>query len=171
MDNQQKDKEQKANQNESWAGIPKIVWAIGIGALLAFVAWCLRKFTYVNAGKRTFTKSKLRKIYGVNKTTFNKWVFYFCQNEDFDYAAYTKKRKLSEEEYNFIIETLGIPSKETRVMKKGEIVNPYPDDTSGGNLYRGVRNSRQLSAIISIEAYTKLNIFPPNISKRLSDNF
>jgi hypothetical protein len=171
MDNPEKDKQQNTKRNTNWLGIRTIIWAIGIGALLAFIGWCLHKFTRVYTRKRTFSKRELRKMYGVNKTTFNKWIFYFCQSEDFDYAAYYKKRKLSEEEYNFIIDTLGVPSEETPVMKKGEIVNPYPVDTSGGNLYRGVRNSEALKAILSVEAYTKLNIFPPNISKRLSDKF
>jgi hypothetical protein len=35
------DNQEKKPQNIDWLGIPKIVWALGIGTLLTLFAWCI----------------------------------------------------------------------------------------------------------------------------------
>lgn len=154
-----------APQVESKESMNFLWMLFGIGFL-----WLLFYYWFdVYARKRTFTKASLRKPYKVDDETFNKWVFYFCYTNVADYNYYLSKRKFNYYEHGHIIECLGEPTEETAVMTKGEIAGVEKDIND--NVYRGVRNSMRKAKPISYEAYHKLNVFPPKISKMLYGHF
>ncbi len=160
---------EKKETHFDWKKIPMVAWfAIAAFLLFAF-AWLFKSFKRVNVRKPTFTKKKLRKLYGISDKTFNKWILLFCINDSFVYEVYLSKRKFTKEEYQYIVGLLGTPSVETPVLNKNQIANP--DGEASGDVYRSLRKSIIKQGIIPIKIYDELRVFPPNIAQLLSSQF
>ena len=148
-------------------------WLLGILfiALLALIAWIfgwLKKPTEKPTPTKYYPKSDLVKLYKYDIRTINKWVAEFCDQNQLPYKVYKRKRKLPEDMYHYILESLGIPTPEMPVKTKFQIITQGEEMI--GNEYRGVKNSicRDDNRVISPEAYAKLNVFPPKIAYLLS---
>lgn len=112
-------------------------------------------------------KSYFTDYYQIDKKTFNKWIQFFCSDIVGDYDVYLKKRKLEREVYSKIIERLGNVN-DHPIMNKKEIVN------SAEGTYKSLRECIQKSPelfSVSATAFSKLNKFPPNICKRILENY
>lgn len=155
------DKQDKKQNNHNWWGIA----AIGL-LIIALLTILFRKFFPKDSKPKTYSKSDLVDLYEVDIKTINKWVEVFCDPNQLPYADYQRKRKLSEDMYNHIVECLGIPTDETPVMSKLQIITDGEDIF--GDEYRGARNSLKLgphSDIINPDVYAMFNKFPPKIAQ------
>jgi len=116
----------------------------------------------------TLLQTKIKKkylvsYYGVDKTTFRKWVKYFCTDIFPDPQMYYRKRKLTLDEALRIIEILGIHENEVVYTKK--VITKTREGT-----YRSLKESiAKYPDLFGInrDVYVHLRIFPPNIGKRI----
>jgi hypothetical protein len=157
MENEKQDKKQN---NINWGFI-----AVGL-FIITLLSILFRKF--FPKKPKTYSKSDLVKLYEVDIKTINKWVEVFCDPNILPYEVYKRKRKLSEDIYNHIIESLGLPTDETPVMSKFQIITNGEDML--GDEYRGARNSLKLephSDTINHNVYAIFNLFPPKIAQLL----
>ena len=112
-------------------------------------------------------KGLLIQYYGVDKSTFAKWIFYFCSEMYPDVTLYKEKRKLLIREIIAIVSILGIKDSNP-IYTKGEIIK-----VAEGS-YRSLRQSileYPDRFNISIEAYINLRVFPPHISKLIIEQY
>ncbi len=159
MENENQDKNPN---NSNWGIILLILLVMG------FFSWLSQKLFPKQTKAKTYPKSDLVKLYGVDIKTINKWVHVFCDQNQLPYDTYKRKRKLPEDIYNYIIECLGLPSEETPVMSKFQIITNGDDML--GDEYRAARNTINLethSDIILPKIYAMFNVFPPKIAQML----
>lgn len=112
-------------------------------------------------------KKYLVRYYGVDKTTFRKWVKYFCSDIFPDPQMYYRKRTLNLEEALRVIMVLGIQESEVVYTKKA--ITEIGDGT-----YRSLKESiakypDQFG--ISLEVYANLRVFPPKLGKRILQQY
>lgn len=112
-------------------------------------------------------KSVLVKYYQVDKTTFRKWVEYFCDDMYPDVKIYHQKRKVTLKEFYLIKQKLG-EMKEHGVLSKKDIVE------LGSGTYKSLRESVQKypeNFGITAEHFELLRIFPPKIGKKILEHY
>jgi heme/copper-type cytochrome/quinol oxidase subunit 2 len=149
-------------------------WYIVIGiAIIAFFVYLLSLFKLGEKRKRTRTPDKVQKeeilkSYGVNKRTLGKWVMLFCDPSVLSYETYNKRRRLTGEEYFYLLSRLGLNTDETPVMTKVEIAGATNNHT---NTLRNwvIQNIHEFD--FPIETYDALNIFPPLIAHQILTSF
>jgi hypothetical protein len=130
--------------------------------VLFIVTFLVAAYYKVVPQKSKTDKDVLFKQYGVNKRTFTKWIEYFCDPNILPIETYRNKRRLSESELAHIYESLGVPSEDTPVLSKGQIVALADGDYKS---LRGGVFSHSDKYGISKEAYDALIVFPPRISQ------
>ena len=119
------------------------------------------------SSKNKKNKSEIAAYYGVDNKTLNKWIKYFAAKIFPDYDIYLKRRKLSYLEYRRLIEILGDPVSNP-VLSKREII------TQAEGSYRSLRESVQKFPShfgLSIEAFSSLRKFPPNLGKQILEQY
>lgn len=156
----EKENQNKNQDNSNWGIVVFILF------LIALVAGLFHKLFPKHTKTRTYPKSDLAKLYNVDIKTVNKWVEVFCDPNKLPYDTYKRKRKLPEDMYHYVVDCLGLPTEETPVMSKMQIIGDGDSISSGE--YRAVRNTLKLSPnkdIISLDAYHMFNVFPPKIAQ------
>lgn len=159
MENEKQDKKQN---NINWGFI-----AVGL-FIITLLSILFRKFFPKHLKPQTYSKSDLVELYGVDIKTINKWVEVFCDPNKLSYTDYKRKRKLPKEMYIYIIECLGLPTQETPVMSKFQIITN--GDEMFGDEYRGARNSFKVKTrydTVNSDVYATFNKFPPKIAQLL----
>jgi hypothetical protein len=139
-------------------------------AILLLLSWIVSLF---KSKKKTRTpdkiqKEEVQKMYDVNKRTLGKWVMHFCDPSVLSYDTYKKRRRLTAEEYLYLLSRLGLKTDETPVMSKAEIADAADSHT---NTLRNwvIQNIHEFD--FSIEAYDTLNVFPPLIAHQILTAF
>lgn len=138
-----------------------LFWIIGILILLYFFR------SWLPISNTRLPKKELVNIYGVDKKTFNKWVKYFCQESIPDFTAYKKRKTISPLEYFSISSTLGEPD-EFPILTKKEIIEKA--EGSYYSLQDCIKKYPERFRL-TIESYTALGKFPPNIGKRILEAY
>jgi hypothetical protein len=132
--------------------------------VILIITFLVTNFRKVVPKKSKTDKGVLFKEYGVNKRTFTKWIEYFCDPKILPIETYRNKRRLSEFELAHIYESLGVPSEETPVLSKGQIIALAEGDYKS---LRGSVLSYSDKYGISKEVYDALKVFPPRISHNI----
>ena len=149
--------------NHSWPVVLKnpLIWILLLAILLFFI------YTKAAANIR-LPKKMLVDTYGVDRKSFNKWIIYFCSDIAPDMEEYKQRRTVSAIDYFLIIVHLGNPHKDP-VLTKGEIVE------KGDGTYRSLRESVKKRpgtfGLPSYDAFRALQKFPPNIGKRMLEQY
>ncbi len=149
-------------------------WYIAIGiAIIAFFVYLFSLFKLGEKRKRTRTLDKVQKeevlkSYKVNKRTLGKWVTHFCDPSVLSYETYNKRRRLTGEEYFYLLSRLGLNTDETPVMSKAEIASAANTHT---NTLRNWVIQNKNAFDFPIGTYDALNIFPPLIAHQILTSF
>jgi len=148
-----------------------LVLLIGYMAFVMLYLFCKRYKIKINLAhiieevmNQKIKKKVLVNYYAVDKTTFRKWVLYFCLDVFPNHNDYLKKHKLTLGEAIQLVSVLGLTSFHS-VCSKRDIIE------TGEGSYRSLRESIiQFPNLygISQSIYTDLRVFPPNISERIS---
>lgn len=112
-------------------------------------------------------KSTLVDYYGVDKSTFRKWIKYFCPDIFPDFEKYKSKKKITLAQCISILGVLGMKEANPILYKK-DIVK------LGEGNYRSLRESVYLAPErfgITKEQFTNLRIFPPKISQKILEQY
>ena len=112
-------------------------------------------------------KKILVNYYGVDKTTFRKWIKYFCSDIFSDHENYLHKRSITVVESIMIVSILGLKTTYPICSKK------YIVEKAEGS-YRSLKESivqypEQFG--ITEESYVSLRVFPPHISKLIIEQY
>lgn len=127
---------------------------------------CVRFYMSVNQRKQLFTelptvkcisKSIVYNLYGVNKRTFHKWIHYFT---NLNLEVYKQKRMLSYNDFKELAQALGLPSEETPVWSKAQIVKHCDSDKA---TLRACVLLAPYRYGLTRDAYCRLSVFPPKV--------
>lgn len=145
-----------------------VIWVI-LGMLLAAVViGIVYWINFIKTPQTKVSKSYIRKKYGVNKVTFNKWIQYFCTEVYPDFEEYKKLRKIPMEKLDLIFETLGKPDLTSPRIFKKDLAKRC--NTSLRDLKANVEMSPEDHGI-SYEHYCNLSVFPPKVADKIVIGF
>ncbi|BDS11501.1 hypothetical protein [Aureispira anguillae] len=108
---------------------------------------------------RIKTKQDLADYYGITRKTLNKWITHFTT---INLEEFKKIRKITFSDLSQILNQLGRVKENSQPLSKKEIKKRC--ETSDRVLRE---NISEKYCGISLETYKQVNIFPPNISKKI----
>jgi len=158
--------EQKQNNKNFDLPLP-FKWLILIVVYFGILYYLLSKFiSPFRLLKTKYSKQELAKHFGVAKKTFNKWSVFWKNPYDI-LDDYPRRKLLNIVEVSFIMYKLGDPD-EFPVMTKKQII----EESEGS--YKSLRSSVKKYPEhfgITYEDFSRMDKFPPSISKKIKDQY